>query len=467
MNIKVNVAIIGGGSAGLNVMGQARRAGKTFVLINGGELGTTCARIGCMPSKVFIQIADAYHARNQFSRFGIEGKESVSLDIEDAMEHVRDIRDLLVDRVLEGSTDELDDEQLIDGYAKFVDANTLEVNGQMIEADNIVIANGSRPIVPSVWEQFGDKILTSDSLFELESLPESIAVVGLGVIGLELGQALARMGVKVTGFDAVESISGLTDDAVNKAAITLIEKEFPMHLGQPADVTQIGNKLEITAGDISIEVDAVLACMGRIPNTDNLNLNVLNTELDDRGVPLFNEATMQIGDLSVYIAGDANGDRPILHEAGEEGRIAGLNASNDEVLSFIRKTPMAITFCDPNIITVGSAWADLKDDENVVVGEMPLGPLGRALIMGKNKGLVRIYARKTDGRLLGASMVSPKGENLAHLLAWAIQQQLTVHEALQMPFYHPVVEEIVQSALHRLLPQVEIKTDLPIDLRPA
>ncbi|MCB1755990.1 MAG: dihydrolipoyl dehydrogenase [Gammaproteobacteria bacterium] len=463
---QVDVAIIGAGTAGLNAMGQVRRAGKSFVLINGGELGTTCARVGCMPSKAFIQIADTFHDRKLFSRFGIEGGEQLVIDDEEALEHVRGIRDLLVDRVLQGSTDEMSEDMLIDGYATLKGDNRLEVNGELIEAKKIVIACGSTPVVPKAWEQFGERIITTDRFFELEHLPKSIAVVGLGVIGLELGQALARLGVEVTGFDALDAIAGLSDEAVNQVAVETLGKEFPLHLGKPAEITAKGDKLLVSAGDASVEVDAVLASLGRRPNLDLLGIEALGVELDRRGVPAYNPNTMQVGELPVFIAGDVNGDLAILHEAGEEGRIAGLNAAGDTVQGFRRKTPLGITFCDPNIATVGQRWVDLKDDSDVVVGEMPLGPVGRALIMGKNKGLIRIYARKSDGRLLGAAMMSPKAENLAHSLAWSIQQEMTVHDILQMPFYHPVLEEALQGALQKMLPQLDEQLALPADLRP-
>lgn len=465
MSRKVDVAIIGAGTAGLNAMGQVRRAKKSFVLINGGELGTTCARVGCMPSKAFIQIADTFHGKSLFNRFGIEGGSGLSVDTEDAMEHVRGIRDLLVDRVMQGSTDELDEEQFIDGYARFVDQNHLEVNGETIEADSVVIACGSTPVMPEAWKSLGDRVWTTDTFFEQESLPQSVAVIGLGVIGLELGQAMSRLGIDVNGFDALSTVSGLTDDAVSRVVINVIGKEFPLHLGHSAQLSESGEKLRVTAGDVSIEVDAVLASLGRRPALDSLGLENLGLALDQRGVPKYNSNTLQIGESSIYMAGDVNGDLAILHEAGEEGRIAGLNASSANVRAFQRKVPLAITFCDPNIISVGQNWADLKDDDEIIVGEMPMGPIGRALIMGKNKGLIRIYARKSDGLILGAAMMAAKGENLAHSLAWAIQQEMTIHQMLQMPYYHPVLEEAVQATLQRMLPSVDEQTDLPAGLR--
>ena len=191
---KVDVAIIGSGSAGLYALGKVRPSGKSFVLINGGELGTTCARVGCMPSKAVIQVAEDFHRRNVFNRYGIEGHEDMNLTIPEAMEYVRDLRDIFVERVLSNSTDKLPEENFIEGYARFIDTDLLEIdNGELIRAENIIIATGSRPLIPRTWESFRDRIITTDEFFELEDLPKSIAVVGLGVIGLEIGQSLRRL----------------------------------------------------------------------------------------------------------------------------------------------------------------------------------------------------------------------------------------------------------------------------------
>jgi dihydrolipoamide dehydrogenase len=464
---QVDVAIVGSGSAGLYAMSKVRPSGKSFVLINGGPIGTTCARVGCMPSKALIQVAEDYHRRKVFDRYGIEGQEALTLDAAEAMDHVRDLRDTFVERVTSNSTDQMPEERFIEGYARFVEPNLLEVDGQQIRADKIIIATGSTPLMPAAWKPFGDHIITTDDLFELESLPESLAVIGLGAIGLELGQALSRLGVEVTGFDMLDSVGGITDPEISKAAVALINKEFPVHLGNAAQISFEGDKLRVTAGEQSVVVDKVLASLGRVPNLEDLGLENAGIELDERGIPLFDPNTMQCGDSHIFIAGDIDGERPLLHEAGDEGRIAGFNAGNDQIQAFQRKTPIGIVFCDPNIAAVGKRWTEL-DHETTAIGTVNFPPVGRALIMGKNKGVLRVYADKASGKLLGSEMFCVKGENLAHLLAWCIQKEMTVGELLQMPFYHPVIEEALQAALNNLYAQVETKNEGPIkELKPV
>ncbi len=458
---KVDVAIIGSGSAGLYSLGKVRPSGKSWVLINGGEPGTTCARVGCMPSKALIQVAEDIHRPSILKRYGGEGQENITLDTEEAMEYVRDMRDTFVDRVLSNSTDNMSDEMFIEGYARFIDPNTLDVDGRIIRADKIIIATGSRPVVPAAWEAFGDRIITTDEVFEQEQLPESLAVIGLGVIGLEIGQSLSRMDVEVTGFDMLETIGGLDDPDVASMAIEVLGKEFPVHLGQGAEISQEGDKLRVTAGEHSVVVDKVLASLGRRPNLDNLAIENAGIELDERGIPAYNRNTMQVGDSHIFIAGDVNGERPLLHEAGDEGRIAGHNATSDSIMAFKRKVPLSINFCDPNICHVGARFSEL-DEATTAIGEVKFNPVGRAMIMGKNKGIIRVYADKASGKLLGSEMFCTKGENLAHLLAWCIQQELTVGELLQMPFYHPVIEEALQAALYDLYAKVDANNDTPV-----
>jgi len=465
MEKSVDVAIIGAGTSGLNALSQAKKAGKSFLLINGGHWGTTCARVGCMPSKAFIQVAEDYHRREIFDRHGIEGEEHLSLDKIEGMEHVRDMRDIFVDRVLGSSTDNMPDEVKLEGYAQFIDSSSVQVGDTVVHATSFVIATGTRPVVPQAWEKFGDRVLTTDQFFEQEDFPNTMAIIGLGVIGLELGQALSRKGVKVVGIEGSDRIASLSDDVANEVAINLMRKEFDIWLGEQARLSDAGDKILVTAGEQSVEVDKVLVAIGRTPNLDNLGLDKLDLALDDDGMPVYDPNTMQLGELPIYIAGDVNGSKQILHEAGDEGKIAGYNAANNSAIAFKRKAPLSITFCDPNIAMIGADWSDLAGNDNVVVGEMRLGPVGRALIMGKNKGVMRIYVDKTTAMLLGATLVSVKGENVAHLLAWSIQQGLTVFDIVKLPFYHPVIEEALQACFYDVLKKLDIaSTDKILEL---
>jgi dihydrolipoamide dehydrogenase len=448
MKRHVDVAVIGAGHAGLNAIKEIRKVTDNYVLINGGQLGTTCARFGCMPSKVTLHVAETFSNRAHHEKFGIKGAEHIRIDIAEAMEHIRDLRDMFVDLILANTTDDMGD-ALIEGYAQFLDAHTLQVGDRIIHTKATVIATGAHSFVPPEWRGFDDRILTVETLFDQETLPESIAVLGLGPVGLELAQALHRLGIQVIAIDQGDRIARITDPIVNKAAIDIIAKDFPLWLGSEVSIERHGDRFRVNAGSQETEVEKLFVAVGRRPNLAGLGLERLGVKTDQHGVPLYNPFTMQLYPLHVYIAGDAAGGLATLQRATDQGRIAGYNAARGTAREFKPKTHMSIVFSDPNIVSVGSLWPELDKDTSIV-GEVRFGPVGRAVITGRNRGLLRIYAERVSGRILGAAMVGAHCEHLAHLLAWAVEKQMTVSEALRMPYYHPVFEEAIQDALYEL-----------------
>jgi dihydrolipoamide dehydrogenase len=452
MERTVSVAIIGAGTAGINAMLEVRKGTEDFVLINGGSLGTTCARVGCMPSKVMIQIADDFHRRHVLATEGIARGDDLALDTGKAMAHVRALRDRFVAGIVADEIDPLED-RFIEGYAEFVEPNLIQVGGMRIRAGKIVVATGSKPLIPEKWKHFENRILTTETIFEVKNLPRDAAVVGLGAVGLELGQALARLGVGVTGFDLDEKIGGLRDSEVNRAALEIFGKEFPMYLGSSAEIEEESGRLRVASEENAVHVNRVLVAMGRCPNVDELHLERLGLELDDGGLPDFDPHTLQVGDLPIFIAGDVNGDRPVLHEAVHEGTVAGYNAVHGPAIAFKRKVPVAVAFTAPNVCMVGRLWDELAQIHSAVGSAHFHG--GREKIMLEEDGMIRIYAEEKGGRLLGAEMVAPGGEHLSHLLAWSIQQRLTVSDLLALPYYHPSIEETLRTALEDLAKGVQ------------
>ncbi len=204
---KVDVAIIGAGTAGLNAVREAEKAGKSWLLIERGAYGTTCARVGCMPSKLLIAAADAAHEARRAGLFGVRVPR-VEVDGRAVMARLRHERDRFAGAVVQ-STRELPDENRLCGEARFLDANTLEVTPSpgsddaptRVTANTTVVATGSSPMLLPVFDAVREQVLTSDTVFEIEDLPGSMAVVGTGSIGLEIGQAFDRLGVKVTFLD--------------------------------------------------------------------------------------------------------------------------------------------------------------------------------------------------------------------------------------------------------------------------
>ena len=453
---KVKICVIGSGSTGLFSLGQVRKGTKDFVVLDGGILGTTCARVGCMPSKAIIQAAEDVHHRSQLGVQGIAGGEAIKADSSNTMQHVRDMRDGFTGMIIKRSAMGLGD-KLIKQNAVFTGPNMVRGGDEEIEAERFILAVGSRPIMPAGWEEFSDLLMTTDEFFEQQSLPQRMAIIGLGVIGTEIGQSLSRLGISVTGIDMAKTIGGLTDQAVRDEAIRLIGGEFPLWLGAPAQITRTASGLKVSAGDREILVEKALVALGRRSNLDRLDLDAAGVTPDERGMPEIDPATMQIkGHPQLFVAGDATGDRQLMHEVADEARIAGYNAAvADTPRRFKRKKLLGITFTDPNICMVGETWSELEGRDDVVVGARNFDTQGRAKLLKKNKGLLHIYARKSDGLLLGAEMVAPRGEHLAHHLSWAIEQGLTLVDMLRLPFYHPVIEEGMENALYDLLGKMD------------
>jgi len=450
---KVDVAVIGAGSAGLPAFRAARMHTEKVVLIEGGIYGTTCARVGCMPSKLLIAASEAAHSVENASKFGVYSSKP-TINGRDVMERVRSERDRFVGFVLE-SVENIDQMHHFRGHAHFLDNHTIQVEDKIIEAKSVVIATGSSPKLMPMFEGLGERLVVNDDIFEWETLPESVAVFGPGVIGLELGQALHRLGVRIHIFGLSGSLKPLSDMGIKSYAENLFKDEFP--IDTKADI----QGLELENGQVKISFvdhnngeekeelfDFLLAATGRLPNVNDLGLENTELELDSLGVPLYNSATMQCGNSSIFIAGDVNNDLPLLHEAADEGQIAGDNAGRfPDIKTGLRRSPVTVVFCDPQIAIVGNSWSELEGNENVVTGKVSFEGQGRSRIILKNKGLMHIYADRNSGLFLGSEFIGPHAEHLAHLMSWAHQQKMTIQQMLEMPFYHPVIEEGLRTAL--------------------
>ncbi len=452
--------MIGAGTAGLSARREAERAGKTTVMIEDGPYGTTCARVGCMPSKLLISSADLAHEIRHGDEFGVTAG-GVEVDGRAVLERVRRERDRFVGFVVE-SVDNLDEGQKVRGRARFVAPTVLEVDDHTrIEAGAVVIATGSRPYIPDEIASVRDRTVTSDEIFELDDLPSSAAVVGTGVIGLELGQALSRLGVRTALFSRSERLAQPTDPEVRQVVREVLSKELDLRLNVAVEAEKADSGCRVrwrTAdGKQSEDVfDLVVAASGRVPNVDGLGLENCGIELDRRGIPVFDRRTMQCSSSPIFIAGDVTAERPVLHEASDEGHIAGANAARfPDVRAQVRRVPLSVTFTDPQIAIAGHAYNEL-DPDRIEIGEVRYEDQGRARVMGKNAGIVRIYAKRECGTLVGAEMFGPRVENTSHLLAWAVQSQISVGRALEMPFYHPVVEEGIRTALRDLCGKLKI-----------
>jgi len=454
MSAPLDTIIIGAGTAGLAALREVRKRTDRYLIVNEGPWGTTCARVGCMPSKALLEAANAFHRRHVFEEFGLRGSEGLAADIPAVLQRVRALRDDFVQGALE-ATDGLGSHAL-SGRATLLGPRSVDIDGTAHATRSIVIATGSRPTVPEEWLAFGDRMLTTDTLFEQPALGPRIAVIGMGAIGVEIAQALARLGLEVAAFTTGRTLAGLSDPEINAGLTALLKQEMVLHTGAKAELREVPGGIEVRSGANRVVVDQVVAAMGRTPNIEHLGLDTLGVPLDPRGLPAVDPRTLKVGDLPVFLAGDANAQVPLLHEAADEGHIAGMNALAATPTRFQRRTRLSIVFADPQVAVVGQRLQDMEP-ARTITGTVGFENQGRARAAQRNHGRLNVYADAGTGQLLGAELCAPEGEHLAHLLALAVQQKLTVHDLLGMPFYHPVLEEGLRTALRdaaRQLPKV-------------
>jgi dihydrolipoamide dehydrogenase len=482
--MKVDVAVIGAGTAGLVAYRAARAQGARTILIEGGQYGTTCARVGCMPSKLLIAAAEAAHMIDAAPAFGVHAGangEKARVDGVAVMERVRRERDRFVGFVLDG-VDSIPDQDKLRGYARFTGPHTLQVDDEAglvakIEAARVVIATGSTPTRVPRLEDVGPGVVTSDDVFYWQDLPRSVAVIGTGVIGLELGQALARLGVRVSVYARGGSVAQLSDPVVLRNAARVMGEALDLHFqSEIVNAVQDGDEVVLTTREDGAEKTArfqyVLMAIGRTPNVVKLGLENTGLALGANGVPLFDSRTMQCGSSHIFIAGDANNERPVLPEAADHGKIAGDNAGRyPDIRPGLRRAALTTAFTEPNIVTLGASYKDLcaPGKPKFAIGQVSFESQGRSRVMLQNQGMLRVYGEYGSGRFLGAEMAAPRGEHLGHLLAWAVQSRMTVEQMLEMPFYHPVVEEGVRTALRDLATELakDVNCTDPAEVEPG
>ena len=456
--IHVNVAIVGAGTAGMGAYRAARAQTDSVLLIEGGAYGTTCARVGCMPSKLLIAAAQAAHQARHTEPFGVQ-VQGVTVDGAAVMARLQRERDRFVGFVLE-TVESIAPGDRLTAKVSFQDANTVVTEqGQLIHAKRIVIATGSIPVLPPVLKELSARLLTNKNVFDLPTLPTSLAVFGPGILGMELAQAMSRLGVNVKVFGVGGGIAGIRDQTIRDYANTTFNEEF--YLDASAQVKSV--KETATGVELSYlhrdgawqteQFDYVLAATGRAPDIAGLALENTGLQLNEHGIPLFDRFTLQCGNSAIFIAGDASNDVPLLHEAADQGRIAGENAGRyPDIRPGLRRTPLAVVFTDPQIASVGFNLEQLNQHfkGRFADGLVSFEDQGRSRVMLLNKGILKVYAEQGSGLFLGAEMFGPAAEHIGHLLAWAAQKRMTVSEMLEMPFYHPVIEEGLRTALRDL-----------------
>ncbi len=416
--------VAGAGTAGIVAFKAFERSSHPALLFDGGPLGTTCARVGCMPSKALIELAKKAHQTTQLAEsriLSVESKPQFSLL--KALQTVRKLRDHFTNSNIadvHGFGD-----RFVPANIHFTSSNRATAsNGDNIEFENALIAVGSSPFIPDSFIDQRD-VFTSDSIFDLEHPIDSLEIIGCGAIGLELAQAFARFGVHVRIYCEEFRLKMLPDQELHSIYHQMIQKEVEIITG--VEVFHSGKRNELQIGNESINFEACLLAVGRQSNIQNLGIPVEKIELDESG--------LRIKNSNFFIAGDAGERGSVVHESEMEGRRAAkmILGQNDPGES---RTRIRILFTDPQVAVV-----ERRDHETDSVDEvlLYLTSQGRFTLAQENYGAIKLHIEPRSDVILKAYIVSSQAEHLAHFIFSYIELGRTYKELRHSTFYHPSI----------------------------
>jgi len=447
-----DVAVIGAGSAGFSAAITAADEGAKVILIGHGTIGGTCVNVGCVPSKALIRAVETLHVASAAERFnGIEATAKVTdwqALVQQKQELVDDLRQAKYIDILPA----YETVTYVAGLASFSDDGSLSVNGEPVEAEKIIIATGTRPAIPSI-KGIGDvPCLTSTEALELETLPQSLLVIGAGYIGCEIAQIFARVGVDVTLVsrrgvlpEAEPEISQALSQYFRDEGINLVDGIIYDHI-ETKDNTIVLSVYN-SDGVKEISADKVLIATGRTPNTEQLNLTAAGIELSgNNGIKV--DAHMRSSRANVYAAGDVTGRDQFVYMAAYGAKIAAKNAINSNSLAYDNSIMPAVVFTDPQVASVGLTEAQARAQGiETRTSVLTMDNVPRALAARDTRGLIKLIADGKTGKLIGAHILAPEGSDTIQTAALAIKTGMTYEELGAMIFpYLTTVEGLKLAA---------------------
>ncbi|MCC8194090.1 MAG: dihydrolipoyl dehydrogenase [Deltaproteobacteria bacterium] len=450
------VIVIGAGPGGYVAAIRAAQLGATVTVVEKGSVGGTCLNVGCIPTKVLLHSAELFTAiTREGPSIGIFA-DNVRFDWSAIMKR----KNAVVKRLVTGVGALLRSNAVthVPGEARLVSPNAVEVGGQRLDADAIIIAAGSVPSVPPVPGLDLEGVITSDGALSLDALPKSIAITGGGVIGVEFASVFASFGVKVTVVEMLPRILPNIDaEAADILRKALTQKGVTFHTGAKLEsVTRNGAGLHLQVqtsdGRSTIDVDNVLVATGRRPNTANLGLEALGVAMDRARI--ITDERMRTNIPSVYAIGDCTSKIMLAHVAEHEGQVAAENIMGHDAVMDYKAVPSAI-YTTPAVASVGLSEEDaVKAGHTVKVGRFPLIANGKSLIAGDTEGLIKIIADSRHDEILGVHIVGGPATDMIAEGGLALRLEATLDEIITTIHAHPTVSEAVPEAAMAALGRV-------------
>jgi len=442
-----DLIVIGAGS-GLDVASACNARGDKVALIEPGPLGGTCLNRGCIPSKMLIHRAELLSDIRESEKFGIEASvEGISFQqiVEEVNKTVESDAE-----AIESGVENAEDYDLYRSEASFVEDKVVEVDGQQLKADKIVVAAGTRPFIPPVEGIDQVEYLTSKDALQLEEKPDSMVIVGGGYIAAEMAFFFHEMGVEVTVVERGDALLKRTDKDISEKFTEIAEERYNVVLGASAkEIRQEDRKIvELDNGDI-IETDQILMATGRRPNTDKLDLEEnTSVELDERGFIKANEY-LETSVRDVYALGDIAGNFMFKHSANLEAEYVYKNLLGMEVEADYTAMPHAV-FTYPQIAGVGKTEQDLeKEGIEYSKSVYQYENTGMGMALKEEDGFVKVLASK-DGEILGVHIIGHEASTLVHEVLPVMRNNGTVEDIKKTIHIHPALNEVVGRAFDQL-----------------
>ncbi len=452
MSMLYDIAVIGAGSAGFSAAITAAEAGAKVALIGYGTIGGTCVNVGCVPSKALIRAVEPLHVARAASRFsGLE----ISGRIQDWKSLVAQKQDLVNELRQAKYTDLLptyENVSYIEGRASFSQEGKLLVDNEIFEAGKIIIATGSRPLIPEIPGIENITYLDSTSALELEELPRSMLIMGGGYIGAEIGQIFARAGVNVTIVCRSRLLPEMEPEISEALTGYLSEEGITIHDGVSY------KSIEDQTGGVQLTFDRenkpqtltaekLVLTTGRVANIDMLNLSKAGIELTRNGGVQVDQY-MQTSRENIYAAGDVTGRDQFVYMAAYGAKLAARNAVNGNTHIYDNKAMPSVVFTDPQVASVGLTESEAhKQGYEVKTSILTLGNVPRALAARDTRGLIKLVADSKTSKLLGAHILAPEGADSIQTAALAIKADMTYMELADMIFpYLTTVEGLKLAA---------------------